>query len=112
MLENKIRDLAKRVDSQNSFAATKEILSFRLFNNDTDLSRLQHLYLSYLFFYYYLHLDISIGKVKEIVLTDAIYEDAYFVYKNHKQPELKDTVNQSGNINLVFNEKRHDKRGK
>jgi hypothetical protein len=84
MNEILLRKLAKRRDMQNLFIACKEIASFRLFKNDTDLSQLQNIYLSYLFMYYNLNQDIGLKRVSEFVLNNEIYEDAYLLYRHEK----------------------------
>lgn len=100
-IEKLIRDLAKSSENQNKLIACKDLHSIRLFKNDSDLSKIQHLYLSYTLFYYDLMSDIYLKKVNEIVLTDPIYEDAYAHYK--KQSEAQDkSKKKERDIHLVF----------
>lgn len=107
---NKIRELAKKIENQNLFLTCKEISSLKLFNNDKDLTKLQHIYLNYLFYYSNLNMDIALHKINKIILTDEIYEDAYTYYKqNRKQDETKSSENKQ--IHLVF-PKKNKKRNK
>ena len=103
-LENKIRKLAKDYKHLNLFTTAKDIGSIKLFRNSTDLSRLQQIYLSYLYFYESLMTDIGLKKIDEIVLTDSIYEDAYSFWKRKKGFEIdkKTEKKTDKNLKLVF----------
>ena len=103
MLENLIRKLAKETESQNSFSACKELHSLKLFENDKDLSKIQHIYLSYLFMYYNLYMDIALKKITDIVLKNEIYEDAYMYYKKEKKEDKKEKKDHD--VHLVFSKK-------
>lgn len=108
-IESKIRKIAKQVDHQNNFSACKELHFLKLFDNNKDLSKLQHMYLSYLFFYYNLYMDIALKKVSDKVLKSEIFEEAYALYKKEKK---EDTPKQKEkDIHLVFS-KKHQKRKK
>jgi hypothetical protein len=80
-----IRSLAKSIKSLNLFNAIKDIGSLRLFHNDTDLSKIQQMYLSYLYFYESLTTDILMKKVSDKILKSDIYEDAYMIWKKESQ---------------------------
>lgn len=87
-----IRQLAKSVKSQNLFLAAKELSGIRLFKNLFDLSKLQEIYLSYLYIYNSINTDIVVEHISEEILTDEIYEDAYLLWKkkNRNKEEQKD----------------------
>lgn len=85
-----IKNLAKQRESINLFVACKELNGLTLFHNTTDLSSLQQLYLSYLYIYYDIYLDIASEQVSNKVLANSIYEDAYLYYKNNKNLFKKD----------------------
>ena len=112
-MENFIRKLAKKVESQNVFSACKEISSLQLFENRTDLTKIQQIYLSYLFFYSNIFTDIALKKVNENVLNYEIDEDAYNYYvKNKKEDDNSNTnTNDPNSIKLVFkqNKKKRNK---
>ena len=103
-MEELIRKLAKSAKHQNIFLASKEINGITLFRNNTDLSKMQEIYLSYLYFYYNLFSDIANDKVSKKVLDNNIYEDAYNIYKS-KKIEIKDKK-EKGNfqrdLHIVF----------
>jgi len=109
MLENTIRKLAKQIDQQNIFAASKELPSLKIFENDNNLNKLQHIYLSYLFFYYNLNMDVSLKKVSDTIFNNEIDEDAYYYYKQNKSTESIDKDDKNKDIHLVFPK---SKRGK
>jgi len=108
MLENAIRKLAKTIEAQNIFCSCKELSSLKLFDNDKDLSRIQQMYLSFLFFYYNLNVDVSLKKVSEIIFSSEIYEDAYSYYKREKIEESKGKKERD--IHLVFKKKQKRKK--
>lgn len=103
MLDKLIRKLAKQIEQQNLFSVSKEIPSLRLFENDNNLSRLQHIYVSYLFFYYNLNVDIALKKVSEKIFDNEIYEDAYTYYRKEKKEDLP--KQKQRDIHLVFSKK-------
>lgn len=111
-VEQIIRKLAKESKYQNLFVATKDLNGFVLFKNNIDLSRIQEVFLSYLYFYYDIYQDISTKKIDKIILSDEIYEDAYMYWKKIKGNEKesnkktqKKQENTSKNIMLVFDNK-------
>jgi hypothetical protein len=99
MSEDKIRQLAKQTESQNSFLASKE-LGMKLFANEIELSRVQNIYLSYLYFYHDLIVDVYSKKLSEKIFEDDFYEDAYAYYKREKKDE--DDKKKGRQIHLVF----------
>jgi hypothetical protein len=88
MLDIYLRKLAKSKEMLNLFVALKDMKCFKLFNNEKDLSKLQSIFLSYLYFYHNLNLDISAKRVSEKVLEDEIYENAYAHYRNNEKEEI------------------------
>lgn len=100
-IDDLLRKLAKSIEQQNLFIASKEINGIKLFENDTELSKLQHLYLSYLYFYSDLYTDIALKKVIPNVLVNFIREDSYSYYKRNKEPEI-DKKNKKNDIHLIF----------
>jgi len=100
---NTIRKLAKEIKMLNLFSASKEINGIKLFHNESDLSKIQELFVSYLYFYYNINMDISMEKVSKKVLENDIYEDAYNLWKSkqgNKETIKKD--NTDHNVHLVF----------
>lgn len=91
-----IRKLAKETYSQNIFTASKEIYGIRLFKNKYNLSKIQQIYLSYLYFYDNINKDLIIEKISKHIFDSDIYEDAYMLYKRERK-----IINQEDN-------KKHD----
>ena len=102
-----LRNLAKSVRNQNIFSTAKEISSIRLFHNVVDLSLLQQIYLSYLYFYHNIYTDIHLNKIKENVLKDEIYEDSYMEFKKRNEGnEDKDTPKKNKSLHIVFRKRK------
>lgn len=97
----KLRELSRSVKAQNLFVATKEINGIRLFKNLTDFSKLQEIYLSYLYNSNAISNDIILEKISEHVFDSEIMEDAYLLWKrkNIKKINIKD--NKRNDVNLV-----------
>jgi hypothetical protein len=106
-LEEKIRKLAKSNKGQNLFLASKEVNGIRLFKNSLNFSRLQDLFLSYLFFYRNLSEDIALKKVSDKVTDNIIFEDAYASFRQKKGYDLKETKkeNKKEDLHIVFDNK-------
>ena len=87
-----IRKLAKSIKAQNLFVAAKELQGIRLFRNRLDFSRLQGIYLSYLYMYDTINKDIVVDRISEKIWDSEIYEDAYLLWKrkSDKKSEKKD----------------------
>ena len=101
----KLKELAKSIRIQNLFVATKEINGMRLFRNSFDFSRLQEIYLSYLYNYDSINRDIIIDKISEHVLDSEIYEDAYLLWKRKNIKKINKTDNKQKDVNLVVSKK-------
>jgi len=84
-----LRLLAKSIRGQNLFSAAKELSSIRLFKNKFNLSRLQEIYLSYLYTYEMINKDIVVDNISKLVTTCEIYEDAYLLWKRQNKKEKK-----------------------
>jgi len=88
-----LRLLAKSIRGQNLFSAAKELSSIQLFENKFNLSKIQEIYLSYLYTYEMLNRDIIIDNISKLVTSCEIYEDAYLLWKRQHKKENK--VNQN-----------------
>ena len=102
-----LRKLAKNYKSQNLFIAAKDIYGVKIFKNTTNFSKIQEMFLSYLYFYHDIFLDISTKKITKDVLKCEIYEDAFTYWKKEKGFETlsknkKDKKNKKKNLNIVF----------
>ena len=87
MLDNYLRKLAKKTETQNLFQAAKDMACFDLFENKKDLSSSQNVFLSYVYFYHSLNSDVASKRVSEKVLLDEIFENAWAYYRNNKKEE-------------------------
>ena len=98
-----IRKLAKETKMLNLFSASKEMNGIKIFHNETDFSRIQELFISYLYFYSNINMDINLDKVSDKVLENEIYEDAYYRWKlKNKNKEVKDKPATDHSVHLVF----------
>ncbi len=100
-MEHLIRKLTKSTEHQNLFLASKEVNGVNLFRNHSDFSRIQEIYLSYLYFYYNIFMDIAIDKVSKKVTDNFIYEEAYSIYKN-KKTDKTEKENEQRDLHIVF----------
>jgi hypothetical protein len=96
-----IRKLAKSTKYQNLFVAAKDLSTLRLFINDIDLSRLQDMFLAYLYLYDHLFADIAMKEVSKKVLENTVYEDAYFYWKREKKSDTSKKDSSNANIKLI-----------
>jgi len=102
-IEKQVRKLAKSIKSMNFFSASKELQGIHIFKNSSDFSKIQMLYLSYLYFYYNINMDIALDKVSNKVLDNEIYEDSYSIWKqNTKEKDKKTEETTNKNLFLVF----------
>jgi hypothetical protein len=98
-----LRKLAKSPKYQNLFGFSKECQSFKVFRNIEDLSRIQTTFISWLYFYSNLYLEVAKKEVTKTVLEDDICADAYGVWKSQENIERKkDTQSSSKNLKVVF----------
>ena len=75
-----LRELAKEDYYQSLYSSCKE-LGLQLFENNTDLTRIQLWFISFMSIYSVINMDIALGEITDRVLENVIYEDAYLVYK-------------------------------
>jgi hypothetical protein len=100
---NAIRKLAKSVKAQNLFLASKEVNGINLFRNKFDFSKIQEIYLSYLYNYESINRDIVIDNISKHVFDSELYEDSYLIWKRKNRNNKKDT--KQNDINLVVGQK-------
>jgi len=104
MTESTIRKLAKSIEMQTIFRASKEMYGVSLFNNHSNFSRIQTSFISYLYFYDMIYRDVALKEVPEYVLKKELYEDAYLLYK--QKNIKKDKKNSSdAAISISFGKK-------
>jgi hypothetical protein len=96
-----IRKLAKSIKAQNTFSAAKELQSIHLFYNTIDFSRLQELYLSFLYIYDSINKDIVTDKISKHIFDSEVYEDAYLIWKRKGIKKEEKRNNTQKNVNLV-----------
>jgi hypothetical protein len=98
---DRLIDLAKSVRIQNLFIAAKEVNGVHLFRNNYDFSKLQEIFLSYIYTFDTINRDIVVDKISEKVLDDRIYWESYMTWrrKNNKKSEKEDKSKKD--VNLV-----------
>lgn len=98
-----LRRIARSVKYQNLYTRAKELNHIRLFENDTDFSYLQSLFLYYLELYHSLYTALAQGEpnLSEEVLTDDIRTDAYLLWRNkakNKKTDIKTTTTSDNSV--------------
>jgi len=85
-----LEKLASTAYWQNLYAQSKKVNGIKLFNNESDFSLIQILFLQYLEVYHQLWMDVLDGKLDEKILKDPLRVEAYLFNKKRKQKyELK-----------------------
>ena len=102
MLDNYLRKLAKKTETQNLFQAAKDMSCFDLFNNKKDLSSSQNVFLSYVYFYHSLNSDVSSGRVSDKVFLSEIFENAWAYYRNNMKEKTEIEFNKERAFQGVF----------
>ena len=104
--EKYVRKLAKNISSQNLFVAAKDLSGIRLFKNIINFSKLQNMYLSYLYFYKSLYEDVYTNKVSKKVFENKIYEESYSYYKLKKEdkPTNKNRTGKRRKLQGIFSQ--------
>ncbi len=117
MLQKTIKQLAKSGKYQSLYSKVKEIGSMRLFNNNSDFSAIQLMFMDWLEIYHSLYTDLAMGEefINEEVIIDDIRTEAYLLYRSEKRKK-KETKKQENEINkkitsgglssVIFNTKR------
>jgi hypothetical protein len=100
-----LRELARSIRAQNLFVASKEIFGIKLFHNSYDFSKLQEIYLSYLYSSNSISNDIIMEKISEHVFDSEIYEDAYLLWKRKNMKKINIKDNKQNDVNLVVGKK-------
>ena len=96
-----LKNLAKSTRNQNRFLASKEINGINLFKNLTDFSKLQEIYLSYLYNYDNISRDIIVEKISKHVLNSEIYEEAYLLWKRKHTNNIEKKDNKNNELSLI-----------
>lgn len=106
-----LRKLAKSITAQNLFLACKES-RIQIFKNNSELSRLQQIYLSYLYFYDTIDKDLAIKKISKHIKDNILFEDAYMLWKKEKEYKEDTSSKKENNLKLVSSKKIKFPRGK
>ena len=113
MKANILQKLARSNTAQTVYRNAKELSGIRLFNNDTELSHIQILYLYYLSLYESLYTDLSMGEelISEEIIKDDLRCEAYLLFKRVNRKNKKQNTNnksltdKSGADSLIFTRK-------
>jgi hypothetical protein len=96
-----IRKLALSNKYQNLFTSAKDFGSIKIFENNTDLTKIQNLFLNYLYFYDSLYRDLVTEKISKHLMDCELYEDSYVIWKKEKMKNLDKKEDKSSNVKLV-----------
>ena len=93
MEERTLRTIAKSIKYQTLFARAKDMGNIKIFNNDTEFSKIQVIFLQWIQVYSSLYQDLIMGEqfINEEVMEDFMNCDNYLFYRSKKY----ETKNQS-----------------
>jgi len=104
-----LRKIAKSSKWQILYNRAKELGTIKLFENDSDLSKIQIMFLYYLELYASLYRDLGSNEpyISEKVINDELRTDAYVLWrstkKNKEKQEKTDTKNNKRQIDNESN---------
>lgn len=113
-----LQKLARSNEWQLIYRHSKEIGSFRLFKNDSDLSKIQITFLYFLSLYNMLYQDLNekADYLTEEIIKDTLRVEAYLLLrkelkqKKNKSPKQKNVVDSNlGEGSLIFNKRKTGK---
>jgi len=89
---DKLRKLAQSVKYQNLYARAKELNHIRIFENETDFSYIQSLFIYYLELYESLNKLLSPQEeyLTQEVIDDSIRLESYLLWKNKNKNKKED----------------------
>lgn len=96
-----IRKLAKQIKYQNLFSICKDLHCFKLFKNTRELSQIQDIFLNYLYLYDSIYQDLKINHISKHIFDNAIYEDAYLLWKKEKPNQVDTEEHKASDVKLV-----------
>lgn len=110
---NALRKLTRSLRWQTLYARAKEIGSLKLFNNATDLSKIQILVLQWSEISRSLYEDLAMDKkyISEKVIEDDLRTEAYLLWRrNNKDKKIDNNIdkkdkaksNNSGRPSIIF----------
>lgn len=104
---NALRSLAKSVKYQNLYTRAKELNNIRLFENDTDFSYIQDMFIYYIEVYNSLYTDLYSKEpnISQEVIDDWIRTEAYLFWKKHSKPNKEGKTTIPGPDSVVFKRK-------
>jgi hypothetical protein len=98
-----LQKLAKGNKYQNLFVAAKDLNGIRLFKNTYNFSKLQDIFLGYLYMFDSISKDIAYEDISKHVLDDEIFWTSYLVWKQKFKSKDKQTTVKKSNkdVHLV-----------
>jgi len=99
-----LRKLAKSVKYQNLYIRAKELHNIKIFNNDSDFTYLQVLFLYYLELYASLNAASNSQEkyLTEEVIDDWIRIESYLLWKNKNKNKKETKTTVHGPDSVVF----------
>ena len=80
-----LRQLSRTNYWQSIYCQSKECSGIQLFKNNSDYTHFQLIFLNEISKFSSVCMDVAMGEVSELVLSEEIYQDAYLFYKQHKR---------------------------
>lgn len=101
-----IANLAKSNKYQNLLVAAKEINNIRIFKNSYNLSKLQEIFINYLYMFDTILKDIAIDNISKKTIEDNIYWESYMLWrKDNKFKKESNKDKKSKKLHLVAGSK-------
>jgi len=99
-----IRKLAKQSRFQNLLYLTKDISGVQFFTNVSNFSKLQDIFISYIYMYDSINQDLASKHTSKHVYDNEIYEDAYVIWKREVGNKT-DIESKKSDVALVISDK-------
>jgi len=100
-----LRESAKSIRAQNIFTASKEIFGIKIFRNSSNFSKLQEIYLSWLYSYDLIHRDLITEKISKHVMDNELFEDAYLMWRRENKYKADKSDKKQKDVNLIVGKK-------
>lgn len=106
-MKSLIRKLAKSTRYQNLFSTAKDLKNIKIFDNEIDLTKIQNIFLSYLYFYDSLYRELENNKISKHLMDEELYEDSYVLYRREKNKQKESKEDNPSNVKLVVSNEIH-----
>jgi len=96
-----LRELARSIRGQNLFLAAKELSNIQIFKNRFNFSKLQDIYISFLYMYETINRDIILDNISKKIYDCELYEDCYMLWKRQNTKKKEESKDKNKDLHLV-----------